>query len=191
MRRVHCTVCAGLVALSVLGSVGTQVHAQSRHGGQKPASVRGLLLTVGTQSVTVRTSSGTRTVPLLANTRVTRQVSGTAIDLRAGEIVDLQLKRGTLVVQAARINNASPLPAPRTGGRAHPPHGPAQIVSISGTSLTVRLADGATSTYSLAPDVHVTELLPGRASDLAVGQTVMIRMDRSDSAAGAVTILDR
>jgi hypothetical protein len=61
---------------------------------------------------------------------------------------------------------------------------------MTSKTVTVRGDHGQTATYSLVGNVAVSKVLPGKLSDLAMGETVQVCTGRGNAtAAVSVTIL--
>jgi hypothetical protein len=159
----------------------------------------------------VQTRTGSVAVTLTSSTHVIRRVSGSAVDLSRGEVVDLQLVRGQTSVTTVHIyapgatlpaqSPTHPTHPPRLTRTTHPPHagrtpvarpehGPAQIIALTDTTITVRYGDGRSATYTLAGNLTVVKDVVGQLTDLAVGQTVSVRFKNGGSTvADWITIL--
>jgi FtsP/CotA-like multicopper oxidase with cupredoxin domain len=150
-------------------------------------------------------------VVLRLSTRVAGVVSGTTTDLTSNARVELHLVNGTTVdaVRVDLVTRTAQPPHTSTGahvhgtkpagkvGHVHParpnptPRVPTrvagQVVSVNGSSITIRTPRG-TSTYTLAGNVSVVLIMNGTSSDLALGETVQSVVN-SSNAALEITIL--
>ena len=175
------------------------------------APIKGLVTSVSNASMPVHTSGGSVTVGLSSSTTVTRLVMGSTADLAKGQQVDAQLTSpGRAGIKSIHIQipprggvgkgDSGHAAGTRSGpvrvdtDRSNPrPSSPpsavsGQIVSVGTNSISIRSGHG-TMTYGLAGTLTVTKTLPGRLSDLAVGETVFAWVSRASGGASAVTIL--
>jgi len=208
MRRylLHGAFAGALVVLG-LGSTVMPALAHGR-GDRAPRAVSGVVTSVDGQNLLVQTRTGSVAVALTASTHVIRRVSGSTADLSRGEVIDLQAARGQSSVTTIHIYAAgTTLPAqnpthpPHSSRPTHPPHpgrtpaprpehGPAQIVSLTDTTITVRYGDGRNATYNLGGNLTVVKDVVGQLADVAMGQTVSVRFKNGSSTlADWITIL--
>jgi hypothetical protein len=196
-------------ALVLLGLRATVMPALAHgRGDREPRGVAGVVTSVDGQSLLVQTRTGSVAVTLTGSTHVIRRVSGSAADLSRGEVIDLQMSRGQSSVTTIHIyaagtalpsrNPPRPLHAPRPTHPPHPgrtlasrpEHGPAQIVALTDTTITVRYADGRSATYTLGGNLTVLKDMVGQLTDVAMGQTVSVRFKNgSSTVADLITIL--
>lgn len=199
-------------ALALLGLTATVVPALA-HGrvDREPRGVSGVVTSVDGQNLLVQTRTGSVAVTLTSSTHVIRRVSGSAADLSRGEVIDLQVARGQTSVTTIHIyapgatlpaqNPTHPTRPTRPTHSPHPPRtdrttmatperGPAQIVALTGTTITVRYGDGRSATYTLAGNLTVVKDMVGQLTDVAVGQTVSVRFKNGTSTVAAwITIV--
>ena len=190
----------GVVVTS--GAAGTALAAHRESAS--PVTLRGLITTLGTDTLQVQTSNGTVTVGLnRAITHVMRSVVGSTADITSGKRVDLHVVRGTRTIDVVRIEQYRPASVPvrgtlKVGDRSSEGREPLvntsalqalQVVSLNGTTLTVRNANGATVTFTLGPNVRVNETLNGSLADLGVGEMVQIVIGKPNTVAHSITIL--
>lgn len=178
------------------------------HG--KDGSIRGVITLVSSTSLELQTSTGSVTVSLAESTHISRIVTGSLADLAKGQNVDLHVVPGTSTVDAVRIHletknspqahrprTTSPRgkPGPTTHGR--PDHNkPAktptagQIVTVTDSTITIRLYNGQTVSYTLDSNVSITKIMSGKLSDLSIGEAVQVQLARRGNTAVAITILN-
>lgn len=203
---------ASLGALLMLSGL-TVVPAWAHSRNVAALQVRGLVTGVGGNTLHIQTATTGMTFTLTSTTRITRIVTGSTADLANGEIIEAQFATGTTTIKSIRIDaahtNRPTGPStrhdgdhvgtgPRTGRGGstsaksgwHPPTGvDGQLISMTSKTVTVR-GDRGTATYPLADNVVVTKVLPGKLSDLAMGETVQVCTGRGNAtAAMSVTIL--
>jgi hypothetical protein len=207
---------ASLGALLMLSGL-TVAPAWGHSRNVAALQVRGLVTGVGGNSLHIQTATTGMTFTLTGTTRITRIVTGSTADLANGEIIEAQFATGTTTIKSIRIDaahtNRPTGPSTRhdglhdgdhvgTGSRTgrsgstsaksgwHPPTGvDGQLVSMTSKTVTVR-GDRGTATYPLTDNVVVTKVLPGKLSDLAMGETVQVCTGRGNAtAAVTVTIL--
>jgi hypothetical protein len=203
---------AALGALLLLGTAAPALaHGRIGHGGLPP--VAGMVTYVGGTKLQVSTATGVVTVGLTAATHVVRVVSGSTLDLHPNQMVRVHVVPGTNTVDVITIEGMGKAPgshgtpphhAPfisnpdavlivgpvkhRTSATTAPPtHPDAQVVSVSASSITIRIGSG-NKTYAISSSVTVTKLVTGSQNDLAIGEMVQV-LRRGDGTALAVTIM--
>lgn len=199
---------AGLVALGLIaGSGAASAQTKTSHG----TALKGTIQTLSTTSFLLKPSTGSAvTVNFNVQTRVEKIVAGTTADLTSNAHVKLQLQSGTTTVTAVTIEPTVTKPAGSTTGtttrpvRTHPTKGTkpgtgtttgrthtaagGQVVSLSGSTLTLKGRGGTTTTYTLASNVKITKVVKGTTNDLAQGETVQVFVPAT-GAAREITIL--
>lgn len=194
-------------ALSIALVAGGAVTALAQHRDPlASAPIRGLITVLNGTNLELQTANGDVAVALVkGSTHVVRSVVASTADLTAGKQVDLHLVRGTHTVDAIRIeaNRAAPahrppthvpptgtdrVPTPRdlTGATPRPS---GQVVSLSGSTLTIRYGNGSTAAFTLGSKVTVNEALAGTLADLGVGETVQVVLGKPGNIARFITII--
>lgn len=96
------------------------------------------------------------------------------------------------------MSASEPAAAPAPAAQAAPAAQPAQaatrrvggeVTAIDGSNITVRTADGATSTFALAPDVWIIKTRPIQASDIHPGDFVATANTNNADGSGTSTEL--
>jgi hypothetical protein len=182
------------------------------------APIKGVVKSVGPGSLQIQTQSGMVSVQFTGSTHVTKIVSGTTADLAPDARVTLQLAAGTTTVTAVQVEPAFTKPASARPSKTNPhaagsrsstksprksttsgttskhtwtgtrTHIDGQIVTSSGSTLSLRGRGGQTLTFALASNATITKATAGTTSDLAAGETVEV-IAPTGGAAVAITIL--
>lgn len=129
-------------------------------------------------AVTVTDSAGkTATDSILAKVDQTdtfdpgTKTFGPAANLLLATDPDIAAK-GIVVTSASA--GGPPKAPPPGGGKPGRPGGSATVQGVSGNAVTLKLADGSTTTITLGPGVEVLEETPATGSDLVSGATVQL-----------------
>jgi hypothetical protein len=180
----------------------TSASAFAWHGSRpKPVTVQGLIMSVTSSQMQLKTANGTTTVALEKGvTQIVRMVNGSTGDVTTGRVVHLHLIHGTHTADTIRVELAGHLSHRSVGhgvsksGRHLSSHAVENVAPIglvtafSGGTLTVQYANGSTGAYSVAQNVTVTEALSGTFNDLGMGETVQAVIRKPGAPASTVII---
>jgi hypothetical protein len=193
VRRSHtapriAAVAAALLALGLCTTPGIAAR-----GGNTP--VRGVVIGISSERIEIQSASGAVAVAITDETRVIRTVSGTAADLRKGQIVEpVRDARSGRVTQlhiappGTKLGKAPPSWA-QGRGKGQAKNRVAQIRAVSAKTIRVRYANGRVVTYRLANEPTVIKDLPGRIGDIAIGQTVLVTRSHGGRVANVIVVL--
>jgi hypothetical protein len=182
-----------VVVIAALGAFAlATTPSMAAPGGNGP--VRGVVIGVSTESLEIQSATGAVTVAITDQTRVIRTVSGTAADLRRGQVADLVLDgRSGRVSQihiappGTKLTESRP---PRGRGRGRTKSlGPVRILAASRKTIRVRFGNGQVATYRLVNKPTVIKDVPGRVGDIAIGQTVLVTRSHGGRVANVIVIL--
>ena len=130
-------------------------------------------------TVTVKDQAGkTATDNILAKVDQTDTYSagtktfGPAANLLLASDPDIAAKG--VVVTSASGGGGAPKGGPGGGGPGGPPARTAAVVSVSGNTLTLKLADGSTSTVALGSGVQLVKQSAATAADITAGSSVQL-----------------
>jgi hypothetical protein len=187
-----------LVAALLAGIVAGGGIAAAHDRGSARMQVQGLVTFVGNGTLQLAAPGAEIVIPIAKTTQVARLVTGSSTDISPGKWVDLHLLRGTRTADAVLIETRHPAPHPKPSGSSLPKPQPShssgissgQVVSLSGNTLTVRCDTGQTKAYTLTSNTSITEELPGRIADLAVGEIVRVLLGRPGTPAVAIVIIN-
>jgi hypothetical protein len=178
---------AAVVASFLAVAIGATPGAAAP-GGNTP--VRGVVIGISSESVDVQSDAGPVTVEITEETDVIRTVSGTAADLRRGQIVELVLDaRGRVAQLHIDLPGTKLAPGPNRGRGKSRNRGPAQIVAVSARTIRVRFANRRVVTYRLVGKPKVIKDVAGRIGDIAIGQTVLVTRSHGGRVAELIVIL--
>lgn len=202
---------AVLAAACAKGNAATNAPAAtSSPSAQNPNGASGEVVKVAGSSLVLSNQQGDTDVTYTSQTRITKTRTATLADITPGMCIRASgSKDGTGKVSAAsvrlsnRVNGSCVLPTSpggRPAGASAPSGSPppqaqnasmtnGEVVSVSGTSVTVRDAKGASQTVDVPTTSQVSESLAAAPSDITIGECAFAAGQRTSGGAVAATAL--
>ncbi|HWF58570.1 MAG TPA: hypothetical protein VG520_09465 [Candidatus Dormibacteraeota bacterium] len=208
--------CAGTLLLAGCGSAasaGTPTPSPSAGAarGAFGGGATGQLVQINGTTLTLSTTNGDVTVTYASTTPITQATTGVTADIVSGScvlIIGTKDAAGAVTASSVRLTQAvngacatgngggftgRPSGAPRPSNLPTPNPNAAtvsgMVTSVVGESVTVKAANGTTTTLTVPTTVTVNESQPAAASDLVVDDCLLARGQKGTSGAIAATAL--